>query len=383
MSDHDEKYLRHAIGLAMRGRGTVEPNPMVGGVLGKNDRIIGEGFHAVVGGAHAEPAALNAATEDPRGATAYVTLEPCCHTNKRTPPCAPRLIEAGIARVVLGCTDPNPEVNGKGVAMLRAAGIFVERPLLELECRQLIAPFLLRVNERRPYVTLKWAETADRAVAGAGGKPIQITDERATKIVHELRSRCDAIVVGINTVLSDDPFLTARGVDNRRPLLRYVLDRQLRIPMESRLVRSAEELPVIVATRQLRSSRRAELEARGVIVIDASDFEAVLRDQADRNVMHVLVEPGPVLAKSLLATRLVDRLWVFRSASIFNEQTAACGTVCNSPVRTRSAYRPLRFSNSAGVPRSTIRPACITNTRSHRDAAARLCVTRMTVRRFF
>ncbi|MBV8780412.1 MAG: bifunctional diaminohydroxyphosphoribosylaminopyrimidine deaminase/5-amino-6-(5-phosphoribosylamino)uracil reductase RibD, partial [Phycisphaerae bacterium] len=292
----DESFLRRAIRLAMNGRGSVEPNPMVGCLLVKNGRIIGEGFHAIIGGAHAEPNALASCTEDPRGATAYVTLEPCCHTDKKTPPCAPRLIAAGISRVVIGCLDPNPKVNGNGVAMLREAGIHVDRSPLESACRQLIAPFLLREQSRRPYITLKWAQTADGAVAGANGKPIQITDDRSTRIVHELRSRCDAIVVGINTVLSDDPFLTARGVKTQRPLLRYVLDRSLRIPLDSRLVKSAEEFPLIVACRNASGEKAAELTDRGVTVIQAPDFEAVLRDQFNRGVTHVLVEPGPTLA---------------------------------------------------------------------------------------
>src|SRR6188472_1364396 len=157
----DQQFMRRAIRLAMNGRGRVEPNPMVGCVIvSKDGRVIGEGYHQEFGGPHAEPNALASCTESPAGATAYVTLEPCCHTNKKTPPCAPRVIEAGIARVVVGCLDPNPEVDGKGVAMLRAAGVRVDGPALEGEAKQLIAPFIARTRLGRPYVTLKWAETA-------------------------------------------------------------------------------------------------------------------------------------------------------------------------------------------------------------------------------
>src|SRR5436305_1923957 len=157
MNESDRQHLRRAIRLAMNGRGRVEPNPMVGCVIVKDSRIIGEGFHAEFGGPHAEPAALANCTESPAGATAYVTLEPCCHTNKKTPPCAPRLIEAKIARVVAGCLDPNPDVNGKGIAMLREAGIVVDRASEEIEAqaRQLIAPFIARTTHHRPYITLK------------------------------------------------------------------------------------------------------------------------------------------------------------------------------------------------------------------------------------
>src|SRR5688500_1510188 len=212
--------MRRAIRLAMRGRGQVEPNPMVGCVLVKDGRVIGEGFHRQFGGPHAEPNALASCTEAPAGATAYVTLEPCCHTNKKTPPCTPRLIEAKVARVVVGCLDPNPDVNGKGVAMLRAADIQVDGPVQERSAKQLIAPFLARTCFARPYVTLKWAQSRNRMVARPRGERVRITSAASDRLVHELRSRCDAIAVGTNTVLNDDPLLTARveGTPTREPL---------------------------------------------------------------------------------------------------------------------------------------------------------------------
>src|SRR5262245_46448614 len=197
----------------MKGRGRVEPNPMVGCVIVKDGRVIGEAYHGRFGGPHAEPGALAACTENCRGATAYVTLEPCCHTNKKTTPCAPKLIEAGIARVVMGCTDPNPNVDGRGVNMLRAAGIDVVGPILERETKQLNAAFFKGTLFARPYVTLKWAESSDGKVAGAGGKRSQISNDRAMKVVHEMRARSDTILVGINTVLADDPQLTVRNVE--------------------------------------------------------------------------------------------------------------------------------------------------------------------------
>src|SRR4051794_4012540 len=181
----DEQHLRRAIRLAMNGRGRVEPNPMVGCVIVARDgRVIGEGYHQQFGGPHAEPNALASCTESPQGATAYVTLEPCCHTNKKTPPCTPRLIGAKISRVVLGCLDPNPDVNGNGVRLLREAGVEVDGPLLEGEAKQLIAPFLARVNYKRPYVTLKWAESANGMVAGRMGRPVRITNSTSDRVVH-------------------------------------------------------------------------------------------------------------------------------------------------------------------------------------------------------
>ena len=175
----DQSMMQRAISVAMRGRGSVEPNPSVGCVIVKDGQVIGEGHTRPYGGSHAEPTALAACSEPPVGATAYVTLEPCCHKEKKTPPCVPKLIEAKIGRVVLGCLDPNPQVNGQGIAQLRHAGIEVVTGMQEADCKQLIAPFIATTQHHRPYITLKWAETADRKVDGAGGKPIQISNEKS------------------------------------------------------------------------------------------------------------------------------------------------------------------------------------------------------------
>jgi diaminohydroxyphosphoribosylaminopyrimidine deaminase / 5-amino-6-(5-phosphoribosylamino)uracil reductase len=319
----DEAFLRHAIRLAMNGRGSVEPNPMVGCVIVKNNRVIGEGFHEHYGHPHAEPNALKNCSESPEGAAAYVTLEPCCHTNKQTPPCAPRLIEAKLARVVIGCFDPNPAVNGNGVAMLRSAGINVETGLLEDQCKQLIAPFLAAVNFHRPYVTLKWAQSSNGLVAGRLGKPVRITNELSTKQVHLLRSRCDAIAVGTNTVLNDDPLLTVRGVKHSRPLLRVILSNTLRFPLDAKLIASAIRNPVLLYCSQqafdASTSTVEVLREKNVEVIALPDrdghfsFSDVLKNLHARNVMHLLIEPGPTLARSMLSRGQADRIWVFRS----------------------------------------------------------------------
>ena len=349
----DARWMSHAIRLAMNGRGRVEPNPMVGCVLVKADRVIGEGYHQQFGGPHAEPNALAACTESPQGATAYVTLEPCCHTNKKTPPCVPALIAAQVSRVVIGALDPNPEVNGRGVELLRAAGIVVDVPVLGAEARQLIAPFVKQaydpaVQRRRGvYVTLKWAESRDGRVAGANGLPARISNAAATRAVHALRGRCDAILVGVNTVITDDPLLTARGVESPRRLTRAVLDTRLRIPTWSRLVRTAREHPLIVFTsgRALRRDRRAtalELEALGVAVQDASpefiddytypaeglSLETVVWHLSMNGATHLLVEPGPALAASFFGSGLVDRVWAIRSPTKIADPTApAAATV--------------------------------------------------------
>jgi riboflavin biosynthesis protein RibD len=259
----DEQFLRRAIRLAMNGRGRVEPNPMVGCVIVKNGRVIGEGYHAQFGGPHAEPAALANCTEPPDGATAYVTLEPCCHTNKKTPPCTPKLIDAKVARVVIGCLDPNPDVNGKGVAMLRAAGIRVDRPVLEGAAKQLIAMFQAS-QLGRCYVTAKWAETADRKVAGPRGARRQISGSLATRAVHMLRGRSNAIMVGVNTVLNDDPLLTARDVSVESHLDHtIVLDTHLRTPPTARLFHNASDGDVLIYCGVEASAERERRLATG------------------------------------------------------------------------------------------------------------------------
>jgi diaminohydroxyphosphoribosylaminopyrimidine deaminase/5-amino-6-(5-phosphoribosylamino)uracil reductase len=333
----DAQFMRRAIALAMKGRGGVEPNPMVGCVIVKEGRVIGEGYHQKFGGPHAEPNALAACSESPAGATAYVTLEPCCHPNKKTPPCVPKLLEARIGRVVIGCIDPNPLVTGGGAAKLAAAGVEANVGVLEPQARQLIAPFFSQWREARPYVTLKWAQTGDGAVAGPRGTRLQIGNAASAHAVHRLRAACDAIVVGIKTVLADDPLLTARGVPEPRRLTRCVLDGQLRIPDSSRLVQTARDAPVCVFCSEQtyeRSQRRvAELRDRQVEVFPLpsnSDGSLTLSHLVRRlppgpkgfRTSHMLVEPGPTLAQSFFQVGMADRLWVFRSRTLIQNASA-------------------------------------------------------------
>lgn len=333
MTEH-EPMLRRAIALAMNGRGAVEPNPMVGCVIVKDGRVIGEGIHARVGEAHAEPTALAACSESPRGTTAYVTLEPCCHTNKRTPPCAPRLIEAGIARVVIGCLDPNPEVDGKGVAMLRAAGIDVVAPVLESEAKQLIAPFISQTRFHRPYVTLKWAQSADGMIAGKSGATRRISNDRAMQLVHQVRARCDAILVGIGTALADDPMLTARLVPPSRQLTRIVLDSRLRLPVTSRLAQSAADIPTTLyftpdGFAAATPARIRQLLATGVRLVSVEpgsqgsvSIPKLLAHESTCDFSHLLVEPGPTIAKAFFDSGAADRVWVIHSQNALNEPGA-------------------------------------------------------------
>jgi diaminohydroxyphosphoribosylaminopyrimidine deaminase/5-amino-6-(5-phosphoribosylamino)uracil reductase len=328
----DEQWLRRAMRLAVGGRGRVEPNPLVGCVIARDGRVIGEGYHQRFGAPHAEPNALNACHENPAGSTMYVTLEPCSHTNKKTPPCVPTLIAAQPARIVIGTIDPNREVNGRGVVQLQNAGIEVQLapPDLAAECRQLIAPFILRQEHHRPYVTLKWAESADGKVAGHEGMRRQITGPAATQQVHELRARCDAVLVGMGTVLADDPMLTARDVAEKRPIERIVIDRRLRLPLDSKLARTANDVPTVVITSLHASAEEfEELMALGVRVAwpaeKDEDFLAAALDAGstlDRAYTHVLVEPGPTLANVFFESDYCDRVWRFVAPMRIDDATA-------------------------------------------------------------
>jgi diaminohydroxyphosphoribosylaminopyrimidine deaminase/5-amino-6-(5-phosphoribosylamino)uracil reductase len=340
--EFDEQMMRRAIRLAMNGRGSTEPNPSVGCVLVKDGRVIGEGHTQPFGGSHAEPTALASCTESPEGATAYVTLEPCCHTNKKTPPCTPRLIEAKVARVVYGCLDPNPPVNGKGVAMLRAAGIRVDGPVLEGAAKQVIAPFIAKLLSHRTYVTLKWAQTANGKVAGRDGERLQISGAQSMRLVHRLRGASDVIMVGIGTVLTDDPMLTSRGDQPApREQIRAVLDRQLRIWLDARVVATAAEHQTLLFCAKESFEHHREkvraLEARHVSVIQSpqnrdetlslSDLRTSLswtgmRAGAFAQNTHLLVEPGPTLARAFLKDGLADRVWVFAAPHRLDDDRA-------------------------------------------------------------
>ena len=254
MTEHSF-YMERAIQLAKRGTGFTNPNPLVGAVIVKDHRIIGEGWHARYGDLHAERNALKHCTEDPAGATMYVTLEPCCHHGKQ-PPCTEALVESGIRRVYIGSRDFNPLVFGKGVQYLEEHGIEVIPDFLREACDKLNPIFFRYIGTKMPYTILKYAMTADGKIACAGGASKWVTGEAARAHVQQTRKRVAAVCVGIGTVLADDPLLTCRCENPSQPV-RVVLDTRLRIPMESRLVQTAKEVPVIVfAMLRTRTKRR-------------------------------------------------------------------------------------------------------------------------------
>ena len=320
----DLLHMRAALALARRGLGNAWPNPAVGCVLVKEGRVIGRGWTQPGGRPHAETEALRRAGAAARGATAYVTLEPCSH-HGRTPPCCEALAEAGIARVVMAMRDPDPRVNGRGLAMLRGAGIAVEEGLLEAEARALNAGFFRRIQAGMPVVTLKLASTLDGRIATATGESRWITGEAARREVHALRARHDAILVGSGTVLADDPDLTCQipGME-RVPMLRVVADARLRTPPSARLVQSAGVAPVLIMTAHGHppAAQAPFMEAGADMVtvpahaVGGLDLPSLLRALGRRGVTRVLAEGGAGLAAALLRQGLVDRLAWFHAPAV-------------------------------------------------------------------
>jgi diaminohydroxyphosphoribosylaminopyrimidine deaminase/5-amino-6-(5-phosphoribosylamino)uracil reductase len=312
MSDADRQWMARALELAERGRGWVEPNPLVGAVVVRDGRVVGEGWHQRYGEAHAEVNALAAAGDAARGATIYVTLEPCSHHGK-TPPCTDAVLRAGVRRVVAAMTDPFPQVAGRGAALLRSAGVEVEVGAGEAEARRLNAPYLKLLATGRPYVHAKWAMTLDGKIATRTGDSKWISGEAARHRVHALRGRMDAIVVGIGTVLADDPLLTARPPGPRIPV-RVVLDSLGRLPAASQLARTASETPVLVVTTGAEAPelRAAGCEVLGVAAVGGRpDLGALLDELGRRRMTNVLVEGGSEVLGNFLDAGAIDEVHVF------------------------------------------------------------------------
>ena len=312
----EEMYMREALRLAAHGRGRTSPNPMVGAVLVRDGRVVGAGWHRKAGTEHAEIHALRMAGELARGATLYVTLEPCSHTG-RTGPCARAVIEAGVRRVVAAMEDPNPIVGGRGFRMLREAGVEVDCGLLEQEARRLNEAFVTWVTKKRPFVTLKMAMTLDGKTATAGGESQWITGEAARLRGHGLRDENDAILVGIGTIVADRPSLTTRLPDGtgKNPL-RIILDSRARTPIDSPMLRDGAA-PVWIALTEAAPKENVErLRAAGAEVVFAGagptvDLPVLLRTLGERNICSLLVEGGSTVHFSFLEEGLADKVCAF------------------------------------------------------------------------
>ena len=325
----DERFMRRALRLARKGEGRVSPNPLVGAVIVRDGRIIGEGWHQYCGGPHAEINAINSASEPVAGATFYITLEPCSH-HGRTPPCVEALIACKPARVVVAVTDPNPRVNGRGMTALRNRGIATTVGVLGEACTRLNEAFFKYIATGLPFVTLKFAQTLDGRIATADGSSRWISSPASLRFAHSLRRSHDAILVGARTVLVDDPELTCRLVRGRNPL-RIAVDSRLTLSPEARLFSTTA--PTIVATTsRAPATKRALFTARGIELLELSedgggrvDLGALLRVLGKREVTSLLVEGGGALITTFLKAGLADRLVAIVAPKILGEGISAVG----------------------------------------------------------
>lgn len=320
------EWMREALELAERGTGFVSPNPMVGAVIVKEGVIIGRGYHKAYGSLHAERDALQNCEQDPKGATMFVTLEPCCHYGKQ-PPCTEAIAEAGIARVVVGSHDPNPNVAGKGIEYLWEKGIRVDTGLLEAECDALNEVFLHFVQNETPYVVLKYAMTMDGKIATAMGESKWITGEAARVRAHEDRHRYSAIMAGVGTVLADDPLLTCRVAGGKNPV-RILCDTSLRTPLTSQIVQTAREVPTIFAIHEASDEKIKAFTDAGCEIIrlplkgQSIDLPALMRELGARKIDSVLVEGGATLNGSVLSAGIVNKVQTYLAPKLFGGERA-------------------------------------------------------------
>ena len=370
-----EKYMRIALDLAAKGIGTVNPNPMVGAVIVKHDKVIGQGYHSVYGGPHAEIEALKNCS-DATGATLYVTLEPCCHHGK-TPPCTDAIIKSKISKVVIGCKDPNTLVSGKGIEILKNHGIEVETGVLEKECRDINEVFFYYIKNKKPYVVMKYAMSADGKIATSAGESKWITGDMAREHTHKTRHALSAIMVGIGTVLADDPLLTCRinapdthgGTNGKNPV-RIICDTHLKIPINSKIVQTAKTIPTIVAVSagdgfydsssyvsadtHGEKTKRDQLKSMGITILETKvknkklDLEDLLTKLGEKGIDSILLEGGGTLNYSALEQGIVNKVQIYIGAKIFGGKESL-SPVEGEGIRSISKAVALKLINTTTI----------------------------------
>ena len=329
---NDEYYMKMALRLAQRGLGNTSPNPMVGALIVKGGKVIGRGYHKRFGGPHAEINAINDAKGNLNGATLYVNLEPCCHKGKKTPPCLDTLLKYNWKRVVVGTADPNPKVNGRSIEILKQQGIETKVGVLQEECQRLNEVYFKYIQTGIPFVTLKFAQTLDGRIATATGDSKWISSELSLKWAHKMRSCHDAILVGVGTVLKDDPQLTVRLVKGRNPL-RIVADSRLRIPLNSKILKDLEIAPTtIVTTPQADREKASSLKRMGIDVLTTGedsegmvDLKDLLQKLGKKNISSVLVEGGATTITSFIRQGLADKIVAIIAPKIMGKGVEVVG----------------------------------------------------------
>lgn len=323
---NDSDYMRLALRLAEKGCGWVPPNPMVGAVIVKDNKIIGKGWHEKFGGLHAERNALKSCTESPEGATMYVTLEPCCHYGKQ-PPCVEAIIASGIRRVVIGSPDPNPLVCGKGVQLLREHGIMVTEHILQESCDRMNEVFFYYIQTKKPFVIMKYAMTMDGKIAAYTGDSKWITGESARNHVHQQRHKATAIMAGVGTILEDNPLLTCRIPGGKSPI-RIICDSNLRTPINAKVVSTAKETPTILATCCTDRKKHRLYENAGcqMLLTDKKDnhidLEQLMKKLGQKQIDSILLEGGGTLNWAALKSGIVQKTQAYVAPKIFGGETA-------------------------------------------------------------
>ena len=324
--EQDRQYMKMALELAQKGMGFTAPNPMVGAVIVKNGRIIGQGYHRKYGELHAEREALAVCTEEPKGASIYVTLEPCCHYGKQ-PPCVNAILEAGIRRVIIGSSDPNPLVAGKGIRILKDHGIEVTENILKEECDKLNEAFFFYIQNKKPYVVMKYAMTMDGKIAAYTGESKWVTGEAARIHVQEQRLKYTGIMVGVGTVLADDPMLTCRLENSRNPV-RIICDSHLRTPLTSKIVRTAETIPTILASSSKDQQKIKNYEELGCQVLYVPeknghiDLNRLMELLGAAKIDSILLEGGGSLNWSALESGIVQKVQTYIAPKLFGGEEA-------------------------------------------------------------
>jgi diaminohydroxyphosphoribosylaminopyrimidine deaminase/5-amino-6-(5-phosphoribosylamino)uracil reductase len=330
----EEQYMKRALALARRGLGKTSPNPLVGAVIVRDERVIGEGYHHRYGGAHAEVNALRSAQEQVIDATIYVTMEPCCRYERKVPSCLETIIESGVRRVVVGTLDPHPEVNGRGIQTLYRSGIETSMGVLEEACRKVNEMYFKYIRKGIPFVTLKFAQTLDGRIATTGGSSQWISSDASLRLAHRLRGTHDAILIGIGTLLKDDPRLTVRLARGTSPI-RVIADSKLRIPLDSRVLQEQDIAPTIIATTlKADETKKSSLMNMGIEVMEVAadseqrvDLEDLLLKLGRRGISSVLVEGGSGIITSMLSRGLADKLVVAVAPKILGKGIEAVGNL--------------------------------------------------------
>jgi diaminohydroxyphosphoribosylaminopyrimidine deaminase/5-amino-6-(5-phosphoribosylamino)uracil reductase len=346
----EEQYMKRALGLARRGLGKTSPNPLVGAVIVREERVIGEGYHHRYGGDHAEVNALRNVQEEVKDATIYITIEPCCHYERKVPSCLGTLVRSGVKRVVLGTLDPHPAVNGKGAHILDRSGIETKTGVLEEDCRGLNQMYFKYIRRGIPFVTLKFAQTLDGRIATVTGSSQWISSGASLKLAHRLRSIHDAILVGIGTLLKDNPKLTVRLTKGRSPI-RVVADSKLRIPLGSKILQEQHVAHTIVATTPgADEKKKVSLKDRGIEVMEVAadgqgriDLGDLLSKMGTRGISSILVEGGSQIITSLLSKGLADKIVVAVAPKILGKGIEAVGDLGISEIACSVKLSPVKI----------------------------------------